>query len=42
MPIGSETEIGFTSSPQAWAEASRPCSIDVAARLGKPMTSPTA
>ena len=30
------------ATPSAWQAAMRPCSIEVEARLGKPMTSPAA
>ena len=42
MPIGSSSRIGRVSSPNACAAASRPCSNEADARLGKPITSPTA
>ena len=42
MPMGCGTVFGAVCSPQAWCAASLPCSMDVAARAGKPMTSPTA
>ncbi len=42
MPIGWRSNIPCTGSPQAWYAAIRPCSMEVAARAGKPITSPTA
>ena len=42
MPIGSTVEIAPAPMPKAWHAARRPCSLDVAARLGKPITSPVA
>ena len=42
MPIGWSSWISRTGSPQACWAASRPCSIEVDASAGKPITSPTA
>ncbi len=42
MPIGSRSPIERLATPNAAHAARRPCSIAVAARLGKPITSPTA
>ena len=42
MPIGCGASLVETGSPNAWCAASLPCSIEVAASAGKPMTSPTA
>ncbi len=41
-PIGRNSPAALTVSPKAVQAARRPCSADVAARLGKPITSPTA
>src|SRR5438477_235831 len=42
MPIGKWSAMGDAGTPSAWQAASRPCSLDVAARLGYPMMSPAA
>ena len=42
MPIGCSSLTSCSGSPQAWWAATRPCSIEVAARAGNPITSPTA
>jgi len=42
MPTGKCGPIGFASTPNIQQAASRPCSLEVAASAGKPMTSPAA
>ena len=42
MPYGNSSATDRAGTPKAWQTASRPCSMDVEARLGKPITSPTA
>ena len=40
--VGEELRDALASTPKAWQAARRPCSMEVEARLGKPITSPTA
>ena len=42
MPTGKCVPIGLASTPNIQQAASRPCSLDVAASAGNPMTSPAA
>ena len=43
MPMGIvSASFSLKSIPNMWHAATRPCSIEVAARAGKPMQSPAA